>query len=201
MGKYKKLYGTLLLGLIAIIILLTAVFSYSRSIEESYKEENINSLKELSNQGALMLHNEIKNKQNLLAELSHDVSRIFVNDPQAAAAYLEEAAERNSFKRIGVALTDGRAYTTDGVELNISEREYFSKAILSGTRLFHVIWMIIRMAAGSQFMRYRFLKMEAIRGLEFCSLLTAWIHLEKLLKYRFLAVLDILMWYRKMVML
>lgn len=26
MGKYKKLYGTLLLGLIAIIILLTAVF-------------------------------------------------------------------------------------------------------------------------------------------------------------------------------
>ena len=50
MGKYKKLYGTLLLGLIAIIILLTAVFSYSRSIEESYKEENINSLKELSNQ-------------------------------------------------------------------------------------------------------------------------------------------------------
>lgn len=34
MGKYKKLYGTLLLGLIAIIILLTAVFSYSRSIEE-----------------------------------------------------------------------------------------------------------------------------------------------------------------------
>ena len=55
MGKYKKLYGTLLLGLIAIIILLTAVFSYSRSIEESYKEENINSLKELSNQGALML--------------------------------------------------------------------------------------------------------------------------------------------------
>lgn len=133
MGKYKKLYGTLLLGLIAIIILLTAVFSYSRSIEESYKEENINSLKELSNQGALMLHNEIKNKQNLLAELSHDVSRIFVNDPQAAAAYLEEAAERNSFKRIGVALTDGRAYTTDGVELNISEREYFSKAILGHT--------------------------------------------------------------------
>lgn len=116
MGKYKKLYGTLLLGLVAIIILLTAVFSYSRSIEESYKEENINSLKELSNQGALMLHNEIKNKQNLLAELSHDVNRIFVNDPQAAAAYLEEAAERNSFKRIGVALTDGRAYTTDGIE-------------------------------------------------------------------------------------
>lgn len=37
MGKYKKLYGTLLLGLIAIIILLTAVFSYSRNIEESYK--------------------------------------------------------------------------------------------------------------------------------------------------------------------
>ena len=27
MGKYRKLYGTLLLGLIAIIILLTAVFS------------------------------------------------------------------------------------------------------------------------------------------------------------------------------
>ena len=63
MGKYKKLYGTLLLGLIAIIILLTAVFSYSRSIEESYKEENINSLKELSNQGALMLHNGNQTQQ------------------------------------------------------------------------------------------------------------------------------------------
>ena len=70
MGKYKKLYGTLLLGLIAIIILLTAVFSYSRSIEESYKEENINSLKELSNQGALMLHNEIKNKLLIGAKLA-----------------------------------------------------------------------------------------------------------------------------------
>ena len=198
MGKYKKLYGTLLLGLVAIIILLTAVFSYSRSIEESYKEENINSLKELSNQGALMLHNEIKNKQNLLAELSHDVNRIFVNDPQAAAAYLEEAAERNSFKRIGVALTDGRAYTTDGIELNISEREYFNKAIRGNTA---VSRNLDDYTAGSQFTRYRFLKMEVIRGLEFCSLLTAWIHLEKLLKYRFLAGLDILMWYRKMVML
>lgn len=133
MSKYKRLYGTLLLGLIAIIILLTAVFSYSRSIEESYKEENINSLKELSNQGALMLHNEIKNKQNLLAELSHDVSRIFVNDPQAAAAYLKEAAERNSFKRIGVVLPDGRAYTTDGIQLNISEREYFVEALRGQT--------------------------------------------------------------------
>ena len=47
---------------------------------------------------------------------------------------MEEAAERNSFKRIGVALTDGRAYTARyGVELNISEREYFSKAILGHT--------------------------------------------------------------------
>lgn len=189
-----------MLGLVAIIILLTAVFSYSRSIEESYKEENINSLKELSNQGALMLHNEIKNKQNLLAELSHDVNRIFVNDPQAAAAYLEEAAERNSFKRIGVALTDGRAYTTDGIELNISEREYFNKAIRGNTA---VSRNLDDYTDGGRIAVYAvpILKMEAIRGLEFCSLLTAWIHLEKLLKYRFLAGPDILMWYRKMVML
>ena len=147
-----------------------------------------------------MLHNEIKNKQNLLAELSHDVSRIFVNDPQAAAAYLEEAAERNSFKRIGVALTDGRAYTTDGIELNISEREYFSKAIRGHTA---VSRNLDDYTDGGRIAVYAVPIFEdgAIRGLEFCSLLTAWIHLEKLLKYRFLAVLDILMWYRKMVML
>lgn len=76
-----------------------------------------------------MLNNEIKNKQNLLVELSHDVSRIFANDPQVAAVYLKEAAARNNFKRIGVALTDGRAYTTDDIELNISERGYFSRAL------------------------------------------------------------------------
>ena len=52
MGKYRKLYGTLLLGLIAIIILLTAVFSYSRSIEESYKEENIARLELIPDSGA-----------------------------------------------------------------------------------------------------------------------------------------------------
>ena len=39
MGKYKKLYGTLLLGLIAIIILLTAVFSYSRSTKRVTKKK------------------------------------------------------------------------------------------------------------------------------------------------------------------
>lgn len=39
MGKYRKLYGTLLLGLIAIIILLTAVFSYSRSIKRVTKKK------------------------------------------------------------------------------------------------------------------------------------------------------------------
>lgn len=133
MGKYKKLYGTLVLGLIAIVILLVAVFSYSRSIEENYKEENINSLKELSNQGALMLQSEIKNKQNLLAELAHDVRRIFVSDPQAAAAYLQDAAERNNFKRLGVALPNGKAYTTDGIQLNLSEREYFAKALRGQT--------------------------------------------------------------------
>ena len=62
MSKYKKLYSTLLLGVVSIAILLAAVFSYSKSIEENYKEENLNSLKELSNQAAVMLYNEIANK-------------------------------------------------------------------------------------------------------------------------------------------
>ena len=46
---------------------------------------------------------------------------------------MKEAAERNSFKRIGVVLPDGRAYTTDGIQLNISEREYFVKALRGQT--------------------------------------------------------------------
>lgn len=129
MSKYKKLYSTLLLGVVSIAILLAAVFSYSKSIEENYKEENLNSLKELSNQAAVMLYNEIANKQNLLQELSHDVGRIFVDDPQAAANYLQDAAKRNNFKRIGVALPDGSSFTTDGAHLNIAEREYFSKVM------------------------------------------------------------------------
>lgn len=129
MSKYKKLYSTLLLGVVSIAVLLVAVFSYSKSIEENYKEENLNSLKELSNQAAVMLYNEIANKQNLLQELSHDVGRIFVDDPQQAANYLRDAAERNKFKRIGVALPDGNSFTTDGAHFNIAEREYFSKAM------------------------------------------------------------------------
>lgn len=133
MSKYKKLYGTLLLGLIAIIILLTAVFSYSRSIEKSYKEENINSLKELSNQGALMLHNEIRSKQKLLTEIAHDIDHIFMEDPEATVNYLQAAAKRNEFKRLGVALPNGNTYTTDGKHFNIAERLYFTSAMQGKT--------------------------------------------------------------------
>lgn len=39
MGKYKRLYGTLLLGLIAIIILLTAVFPIAEALKKAIKKK------------------------------------------------------------------------------------------------------------------------------------------------------------------
>lgn len=129
MRKYSKIYRTILLGVFSITVLFISVFMYSQSIKESYKEENINALKELTKQGTIILRNEVRNKQDLLRELAHDVSYTFGDDFHAAAVYLHEAASRNNFRRIGVARADGTAYTSDNQTINISEREYFQEAL------------------------------------------------------------------------
>lgn len=43
--------------------------------------------------------------------------------------WFDEIVEKNNFKRIIVALPDGKAWTNDGLQINISEREYFKKSL------------------------------------------------------------------------
>ena len=84
--------------------------------------------------------------------------------------------------------------------MNISEREYFSKAILGHTA---VSRNLDDYTDGGRIAVYAVPIFEDGSDKRIGVLFATYslIHLEKLLKYRFLAVLDILMWYRKMVML
>lgn len=129
MNKYRKIYGTLVLGIVFVVILLLAVFAYSKSIEENYKAENLNSLQEVSRQGALMLHNEIIDTQRLLLGQAYSIRETFAADPQQSVRSLQEIVIRNNLKRFGIALADGRAYTSDGLTFNVAGRWYFNQAL------------------------------------------------------------------------
>lgn len=134
-------YREIILGLLILILLAVSWLLYARTLKNDFQNEIISSLEEVSTQGENILEKEINAKLELLTEVSRRVSFYPAEDYEEAASMLAATAMENDFKRMGIISADGKTYTTDHVQMDLSDRPYYKKAmegrnacpILSGT--------------------------------------------------------------------
>ena len=128
--------------LLFIVVLSLGLFSslyvYSRVLHSNLENEVISSLHEVSGQSVKILRKEILSEINLLDGISNEISEKRLKDPKKLAESFQKVTEKYQFKRMGIILVNGKVYTSDRKEGNLSDREYFQSGLkgissISGT--------------------------------------------------------------------
>lgn len=131
MKQIVEKYKAFIFGLAMLILLTVSWLLYARTLKTDFQNEIISNLEEISMQGKSLLTREIDGKLEMLTEISRRVSFYGVDEYEKAAAMLKATAAENGFKRMGIITADGRTYTTDHAQIDLSDRSYY-KAGLNG---------------------------------------------------------------------
>ena len=123
------------------VILVVSVLFYIDNLNENFEREVFRTLEEVSSQEAMAIETEIQRKQDMLSDLSHVMEIDIDAEPDAILksvhTQLQPIVEENGLRGMGVALEDGRAYSTRGEITDIKDQEFYQRAwngesVLSG---------------------------------------------------------------------
>lgn len=123
------------------VILVVSVLFYIDNLNENFEREVFRTLEEVSSQEAMAIETEIQRKQDMLSDLSHVMEIDIEAEPDAILksvhTQLQPIVEENGLRGMGVALEDGRAYSTRGEIMDIKDQEFYQRAwngesVLSG---------------------------------------------------------------------
>ena len=125
------------------LILIVSVLFYIDNLNENFEREVFRTLEEVSSQEAMAIETEIQRKQDMLSNLSH-IMKIDMNaEPddilESVHTQLQPIVEENGLRGMGVALGDGKAYSTRGEIMDVKDQEFYQRAwngesVLSGRR-------------------------------------------------------------------
>lgn len=102
---------------------------YANMLQRELNEETVGILKEVAGQSIIAVKQEIEYELNLLSEIANRMSVEEGFVPEEAVEELKEISRRYSFKRMGIILSNGEAYTTDEREMNLSDRKFFREGM------------------------------------------------------------------------
>ena len=123
------------------VILVVSVLFYIDNLNENFEREVFRTLEEVSSQEAMAIETEIQRKQDMLSDLSHVMEIDIDAEPdvilKSVHTQLQPIVEENGLRGMGVALEDGRAYSTRGEIMDIKDQEFYQRAwngesVLSG---------------------------------------------------------------------
>lgn len=129
MKRSGHVYRSVLFAAAMLLLLIGSFFTYAKVLKQSYQKEIISSLEEVSGQNRMILENEISRIQEILAEVSRRVGLYDPSQYSEAVGDLVQTSGDNQFKRMGIILPDGTAYTTDNMSMNLADREYFIRSM------------------------------------------------------------------------
>lgn len=119
------------------IILISSLVIYIRNLNKGFQNEVIQSLEEVSGQGAVAVRTEIDGKMNLLKDLATVLDIDLEGEPEYIIGEVREQmgpiVENNGFLSMGLILSDGTTYTTAGRVFDASEQEFFQSAMAGET--------------------------------------------------------------------
>lgn len=145
----KRKKSILSVGFITILlfVMILGLMMYAQMLQEDLRDEVRNKLKEVSNQNVLIIQKEIEGDRNALIEIAERIGESGLSEEWEIVDTLRSIAPRYSFSRMGFYKPDGLAYTTDGVVMNISERDYFKEAMIGN---FSLSELLIEMVNGEE---------------------------------------------------
>lgn len=136
MKQNKRLHIWLSLAVLMVILVISLGF-YIKSLNKGFEIEVVQSLEEVSGQGAVAVQTEIEGKMNLLKGLAAVLDVSAEDDPEELLEKMQTEmlpiVESNDFLSMGVILPDGMAYTTKGAVYDAGEQEFFQTAMAGET--------------------------------------------------------------------
>lgn len=130
MNRYKMRRVHIAVIVCVVLILVFAIFQCQRVIKEELQVQVQENLEDVATQNLVTLENEIEDKHNLLRSMSKELSQHAVDNKEEVLKVLSPLTEIYNFKRIGFVYPDGKAYTTDGYQKDLSAREFFKKSMI-----------------------------------------------------------------------
>lgn len=127
MKKDTVKHGIWVLAVCAVVSV--ALYCYASLLDDKLQDEIKNNLIENSRQNVILIKSELNSQTTSIAEIAERIGDIDNMDLGETVAVLQEVSSRYNFKRMGVAQTDGMAYTTDNMVIDISGREYFQRSL------------------------------------------------------------------------
>lgn len=120
-------------AIIAVLLTLVLGYSFISAASHGLYQEKTAYLKEISNKGAELLKEQVNGYFSTLEVIATVIGEGESFSLDSALEILREEAGKGFFKRMGIILPDGTAYTTDGYVEDFNDRNYFLQA-LSGKR-------------------------------------------------------------------
>lgn len=114
---------------IILIAMIGVLIGYSYTLKIELRKEVLATLKEVSGQNVLIIQKEIEGDRNALIEIAERISESELSDEWEIVDTLKSIAYRYSFSRMGFCRPNGLSYTTDGVVMNVSDRDYFKETM------------------------------------------------------------------------
>lgn len=121
----KKYIG---ITLTIIIIIFSALF-YAKLFYTSSQKKILNTLSEISNQSVQVLQKEIEKEKNVIINLAALIGESDFNNVDTVITKLKSLHKINEWKRMGIILSNGIAYTTDNKQFDLSDRIYFKESM------------------------------------------------------------------------
>jgi ribosomal protein S13 len=130
MKKLIRIILVLLLSFLAIYYIIYLGIEHRKSIKDNFQMQLDLTLHEMTTQSATSLETEIKNKLNVLSEMSYVIAPdLNKNNISTVLQRLQKTVDRHGFKKMAIALQNGISYSTDNVTVNVSDREYFQRGM------------------------------------------------------------------------
>ena len=130
MKKLIRIILVLLLSFLAIYYIIYLGIEHRKSIKDNFQMQLDLTLHEMTTQSATSLETEIKNKLNVLSEMSYVIAPdLNQNNISTVLQRLQKTVDRHGFKKMAIALQNGISYSTDNVTINVSDREYFQRGM------------------------------------------------------------------------
>lgn len=110
-------------------IIIGVTFLFYSYINAGMKQQLLNSLSEISELNLNRIHDIVYKRMGELEKVASNYTNIDAEEYEERVEGLTEIADLMQFKEIGLAKTDGTAYTTQHTVFNISGRDYFQRAM------------------------------------------------------------------------
>lgn len=126
----KRIVLDVLFAALIVFLIAASFVDFTKRIRLSVHENAEQTLREMNQEGALLLETQIKRDFDFL----HSLAAIMVEDgsvdhPEMIMRNLGLGRDNYSFDRMTFIQSNGMAYTSTGAEQDLSGREYFKKAM------------------------------------------------------------------------